>query len=223
MLKAINKKTVSLVIASLLSLGLAASANASCGGIYVGGDIGWSDVHQGNFAALSTTALTTASSKSNSDTGLAGRVFGGYQFTQNLAAEMGYTRFHNATSKSSVTNIGITQSTNGTIKEDAVDLVGKAILPLQNGFSLYGKLGVAYLRGENTTKVTTSVPGNGSTTVSVKQNAHKVLPTFGVGAGYDITQNLTADVSYMRIQKTGNSSNLKSTDFVGAGLTYSFG
>lgn len=222
MLKTFTKKHVLSAIAiSMLGCGMLTAANATCTpGAYVGGQLGWGDIHQGNFA---TPTIGTTTHDNFKDTGLAGRVFGGYQFNQNLAAEAGYTKFHNATANATTTVAGIgTVTTNGTIKTDAFDIVGKGILPLQNGFSVYGKLGAAYLRETGHINVTRTV-GNASVSASASADAHKVLPTFGAGGTYDITQNLAADVSWMHIQMVGSSSKLANTDFVGAGLTYKFG
>lgn len=204
----LKKKNV-IALATVASLFIGVAANAAVNGPYIGGTIGWGDTHQGGFADVGPGI-----GSSSKDTGLAGRIDGGYLFTENFAAELGYTRFHNSTAKAYSSAF----ATNGTIKEDAFDLVGKAILPLSDCFNLYGKLGAAYLRANGT--VTGSSAG---TAVRVSENAHKVYPTFGLGAGYNINKNITADVSWNRIQKVGNNNNLPSTDLVGVGLSYNFG
>lgn len=234
MLKTLKKKHIlSAVIVSIVC-GVVTTANATCNpGVYVGGQLGWGSVHQGNFAEPTVAVGNVANNGDSKDTGLAGRVFGGYQFNQNFAAELGYTKFHNATANETTSStttpvFGAPFTTNstasGTVKTDAFDIVGKGIIPLQNGFSIYGKLGAAYLRtsGNVNTTVTNTGGFNNTTTTTTNLDAHKVLPTFGAGASYDITQNLAADVSWMRIQKVGNTK-LNNTDFVGAGLTYKFG
>lgn len=108
--------------------------------------------------------------------------------------------------------------------------MGKAILPLQNGFNLYAKLGAAYLI--NTAQMSATVNSNvnndgetfsDTTQFSEKDYAARILPTFGLGASYDISQKMSADLSWSHIQKTGHSSLINNVDFVGLGLTYHLG
>lgn len=221
-LKTLKKCILPMVCVSAAAFAL--NANAECAGPYVGGQLGWGNIHQNGFDSIPAVpgGLGTVSNSSK-DSGLAGRVFGGYQFTQNFAAEMGYTKFKNMTAKMVATDaLNNSLTLNGTVKTDAVDLVGKFILPLQNGFQVYAKAGAAYLREQASVDSTVAVGGL-SATAKGSKTEHKVLPTFGVGAGYEVAKNLVADVSWNRIQKVGNSSNLNSTDFVGVGLTYNFG
>ncbi|SRR5579883_96101 len=215
-----KKKILTAAVATLAATGLAA-AHAAVNGAYVGGILGYGNVHEGNTSSTDVTeiepGLTGTSNFSSNDRGIAGQIFGGYQFTQNFAAELGVTKFSNATQKVTGSVAGVALPTiKGTVKTSAVDLVAKGMLPLQNGFGLYGKLGVAYLMASADVKA----EGLGSASAS----QHNLYPTFGVGASYDINQNLVADVSWNRIQKVGSSnSNLPSTDLFGAGLSYHFG
>lgn len=214
----LNKKILLGVATVGLSALVAVNASAALPGAYVGGTLGWGDVHQGGFPA---PAFDTKSD----DTGIAGRLFGGYQFDDTWGAELGWSRFSNATAKGklvrgfgpfySVTNLS------GTIKTDAFDLVGKATLPIQDGFSVYGKAGIAYLyqRADVSISGGALVP---SGVLKGSDNEHRIFPTFTVGTSYDITPNVVADLSWNRIQKVG-SSDLSSTDLVGVGLSYSFG
>lgn len=217
-LKTLKKCILPMVCVSAAAFAL--NANAECAGPYVGGQLGWGTIHQSGFDSITAVpgGLGTVSN-SSTDSGLAGRVFGGYQFTQNFAAEMGYTKFKNMTAKMVATDALNNSATfKSTVKTDAIDLVGKFILPLQNGFQIYAKAGAAYLHEQASNEIPTTV-----VTTKAPKSQHKVLPTFGVGAGYELAKNLVADVSWNRIQKVGNSSNLNSTDFVGVGLTYNFG
>jgi opacity protein-like surface antigen len=203
----LNKK---IVFSTVASLSLLAATNSIAGepGVYLGAQAGYGDVHT-----------------FSKDSGLAGRLFAGYQFDTNWAAEMGWTKFTTATQNSTVTklvpvNIGLVNvnvpvklPVKQNVKTDAVDLVAKGILPVGNNFNLYGKAGVAYLLARE--DVTTG-------RAHAHHNQNNVLPTFGVGATYDFTPNVAGDVSYNRIQKVGNS-NVNSTDYVGVGLIYSIG
>lgn len=200
------KKPV-LTLAMLSGLLITTGAQAAGEGAYVGGELGYGNIYQPK-----ASAGLSSSGKSG---GIAGRIFGGYQFSDYFGTELGFTKFSNATIK-------FTQGTltgNGTIKSYAVDAVLKGIVPFQNGFNLFGKLGAAYL-DESSNNVT--VTGAGGVSGTGSGSTDKVLPTFGLGAGYDINQNFTTDLSWLRIQATGNT-NLQSTDLITAGLIYNFG
>jgi len=237
----LNKKTMLGVVAVSLSTIVAANAIAATPGVYVGGQLGAGNVHQdSSYTVTVPNKHYVSTNLKNSDSkawGLAGRIFAGYQFDQNFGAELGYMKFSDATSKSTDTYkdnsasrksmIALLPSTDvaiqNTTKTSAVDLVGKAIYPVGNGFNLYAKAGVAYVMQKNDFSAKSSKNVPGFKVAGGNKDENKFMPTFGVGASYDISPNAAVDVSYSRIQKVGSSSKINSTDFVGAGLTYSFG
>ncbi len=190
-----------LLVATVVGATLLATspmANAALPGFYLGGQAGWGSTHY--------TSDDLATNDYDND-GIAGRLFTGYQFNQNWAAELGYTKFSN-------TKANYGYGFHQTIKEDAIDLVAKGIMPLQNGFGVYGKAGVAYVKADG------SDDFNGATFANLSE--HKVYPTFGAGVSYDITQNVPVDISWNRIQKMGNGD-IESTDFFALGIAYNFG
>jgi hypothetical protein len=200
-----RKQILMSVVSGFAGLFITATASAAVEGPYIGGALGWGDVHQTDFVNKANTA-------SGLNSGLAGRVFAGLQFQPNIAAEMGYSKFRDAKFNSSTTsNAGLTtEAYNATIKSYAVDLVAKIIVPLQNGFNISNE--VDTITG---TTVTT-------TTSSQSMTLHKVLPTYGLGASFNVNKNVSTDISWMHIQKVGNT-NLQNTDLVGLGLTYTIG
>jgi len=232
-----NKKNVlCAIIAGLAGLWVATNASATGIGAYVGGQLGDGFTHQGGISisdmnrdlgALMAVSNNHILSNTARDSGLAGRLFGGYQFSPNWAAELGYTKFSNATadrvfsSTSTTTPLHPNIDSHSTIKTYAVDLVGKGILPLPHNFSLYGKLGVAYLSEiENQTGSTTI---SGVSSVATFHNSeHKIYPTYGVGVSYDVTQNIATDLSWTRIQRVNGDRYLSNTDLLGLGLSYHF-
>ncbi len=199
-----------LVIATLAGAGLlvASTANAALPGFYVGGQAGWADMNYSK-----TSGITDGATSLDTD-GVAGRLFAGYQFDQNWAAEFGYTKFSNVKAKFDYPYFTGTQ----TLKEHAFDLVAKGILPLQNGFNMYGKLGAALISMDPSGSATV----DGVTASGTGDTQNKVYPTFGVGVSYDITPNVPVDISWNRIQKTGGG-NIQSTNFFSAGIAYNFG
>lgn len=218
------------VLAGLMT----ASAHAALPGTYAGATLGWGTVHQGNFANPSfvTVLLGGANKQSGgfNDSGAAGRIFGGYQFNQHWAVEMGYSRFSNATANSQYTStslFGATQyyNTHGTIKTQALDLVGIGILPLTNGFNFYGKLGFAYenVKQDLSSTVTTN---NVPAVYTNNKNNGGFYPTLGLGISYDLTPHLVADLSWNHIQTLqmlNNIDDMSTTDMLGIGLAYHFG
>lgn len=204
-----NKKIIAIAI---LGLATVATSYAAPQSPYVGLQLGYGNVHQNDNLI-----------NGGKSTGLAGRVFAGYQFDDTWSAEMGWTRFHNATASDTIAVPGLYSVTGKeTIKTNAIDLVVKGSYPVANQVKVYGKLGAAYVMSRANLNVTGNAYGmNVNESYNDKQN--KVLPTAGVGVSYEINNNVSADISYNRIQKVGNSKLINSTDFVGAGLTYSFG
>ncbi len=228
--------SVSVAFATLATIGMCSQAHAAAPGFYLGGQVGWGDVHQSGISASDLANdfyLPFASfSSSSKDTGIAGRAFVGYQFNPYFATEFGYTQFSNMTTRASgvsvttptfapFTVIGINAS--GKVKTHAFDLVGKGILPLSNGFSLYAKAGAALITSQASESETLTIMGLPGTIASASQTTNKIYPTFGAGVSYDITSHLVTDLSYNRIQKVGSSDAVASTDFVGLGLAYHFG
>ncbi|MES2217038.1 MAG: outer membrane beta-barrel protein [Pseudomonadota bacterium] len=211
-----RKQILMSMVTGFAGLLITATANAALVGPYIGGALGWGDIHQTDIYNIKDN-----DNFKSKDDGLAGRVFGGIQFHPNVAAEMGYTKFTNATASSSISDTGFAESSDLTIKSYAVDLVAKLTLPLQNNFSLFAKGGAAYLNEQLTE---TNTETNLGVTTATQYNAtdHKVFPTFGLGASYELNKNVTTDISWMHIQKVGDS-NLRNTDFVGLGLTYTIG
>jgi opacity protein-like surface antigen len=235
----LNKKIMLGVAALSLSSIVAVNSYAAVPGFYLGGQLGYGNVHQANISNSDLNSITASALNSNNfsvssfsnsghDSGLAGRLFAGYQINSNWAGELGWTKFSNMNTKASSTaldkNTGntVSSSASGSIKTDAIDLVAKGIYPVQNNVNVYGKLGVAYLMSRanasaSVTEAGSTVSGSGS------NNEHKFYPTFGVGASYEFTQNVAADLSYNRIQKVGGSKSMASTDLVSLGLIYSIG
>jgi len=190
-----NKKHIlCLTVASIAGLILATNASATAPGAYVGGQLGYGNTH----------IFQDETGGGTHDTGLAGRGFVGFQFNPNIAVEGGYTRFKKAT----------VNGVSGGISASAVDLVAKGIIPLENNFSIFGKLGAAELYEH------LNITAMG---VNFSKTEHKLYPTASLGVNYDITPQVSTDLSWTRIQKIGHSSDINSTDFFGLGLAYHFG
>ncbi len=197
-----NKFLIGVILAGLASAGTGV-ANATLPGYFVGGQLGWSDTH---FGASDLRKAGNFTSASIDDSGLAGRVFTGYQLDQNYGLELGYTRFATA-SVTKATSSSSGNSVNGHIHEYAIDALGTASLPMGNGFSVGGGLGLAYIKTH----------GNSN----IISNQSRFNPEIAVKAAYDVTANTNVFAGWNRIQKVGGS--IPSTDLISAGIQYNFG
>lgn len=191
-----KKSLTSAVLTGVAILGLSSIAYADLPGYYVTGQLGQSNSEFG----------------AGDHIGLAGGLFGGFQFTPYIAAELGYVQFHSTHFNSTpvIVGPGVTiPGTSGSIKQQAGEGDLKFILPLPCGFNLFAKGGLAY--------VDTSGTVSGIGFVGSSQDWR---PLYGAGASYDLTPNVTADVSWTRIQ---NNNNIPSINFTAVGLSYYFG
>jgi hypothetical protein len=230
-------------------------------GFYVGWQLGWGTNQQPGiprtvFNNLEFTPLGGSESltpdyvsvfgdtysDSYKNNGVAGRLFGGYQFNRYFATEVGYTKFSTSTVSAQALGLdGVVEEqidslyTNNSIKTYAVDWIIKGILPLKNGLSITGTLGAAYLN-ESATYNGTYILGSQDYVVSYGQIVSRVFPTFGFGFSYDINKYLAVDLTYGHIQKVGVATaaasangviyntnlTLQNTDYAGLGFSYHF-
>jgi hypothetical protein len=212
-------KKSTIVAAVIFTTGLFAVTNASAGmnGPYFGGDIGEGFLHQEKVSGLTTS--------SSSSTGIAGRGFGGFQFSDYFSLETGYTKYSNISIKGYSANLF---NANTTFDSYAIDVVIRAAMQMGGGFSIYGKIGPAFLKEISTTT------GN-YTNLALAENPvligatyrgiitdSKVFPEVGIGAMYDLSTNFVADITWMHIQRIGDN-NMRNADFAGVGLTYNMG
>lgn len=227
------KKVLSTTVLSVSVLG-AMAANAAAPGVYVTGQVGYANAHMGSKTKVSDVLGEYAQyvdpavqNKNLSDNGLAGRIAIGYQFNQNFAVEAGYLQLGE-----SKVNLGAVHLPNGQgvsegtlkLQQNAIDLVGKGIIPVSNNVNVYGKLGIAYVT--TNVQVSLDTPGEPSINVDLNNNAnvakHKWAPEAAIGVSYDITPNVSVDTSWTHIQPLGNNKP-GNIDFVAVGLGYNFG
>lgn len=117
-LKAIMNRTSPLpfVITTVL---LAASACAHADGFYAGANLGGPDWHD------------SVAGVGGHGSGLSGRLYGGYAFTPHYALELG------------IMDLGHIRDDNGKVKAYGGSLDGVGTLPLDDRWSLLGRVGVA--------------------------------------------------------------------------------
>lgn len=164
-----------LILGMALVLASAAAA-AQDKGFYAGGAIGQTKAK--DFCdGLGGTGISC------DDTDQAWKVFGGYQFTRNFAAEFGYI------------DAGSVTASFGTLREEieatAFELVGVGILPVVDKFSVYGKLGLYRAEIEDRTNFGFSAD---ETNTDI---------TFGFGVRYDFGGRFAVRAQWQRYQDVG--------------------
>jgi len=205
------------VIAFFTPAALAADA-----GWYIGGSAGRSkvDVDEAQLDSLAPGSSITSHEK---DTGL--KVFGGYQFTKNLALEAAYIDFggFNATQTVSTGTVQVKFEPRGW------NIAGVAILPINQSFSLFGKLGA--LNWSLDYKCTTA-SGSFSCLSPSNRSASGTDLSFAAGLSYVITRQLNLRVEYERFKDVGDRNATRGTDngktgqsdidLLGVGIQYRF-
>lgn len=126
----------------------------------------------------------------------------GYQFNKNLATEVQFTGFGKAT-----------DVLGNTVKGDALSMSVVGMWPLTDSLELLGKLGVA------SAKTTSSV-------AATNLGATRTAATYGLGAQYNVSQNLGLRLSWDRYGvATANAAGVKTNgnaNVMTVGAVYKF-
>jgi OOP family OmpA-OmpF porin len=195
-----------------------AGAAQDVSGPYVGADLGrgmLSDAAGSIDGALSGQGIAASSSLKRHATSY--KVDLGYQFNPYFAVEGNYVdlgRYHVASAAAAPA----ADTLDGHYKADGLALVGVGIVPLDNGFSLYGKAGA--IRSTARLQLASQT---GTVGVADVDSSRTGL-TYGVGAGYDITKNVTARLELDRYNRIGNDTGTGTADVnvVTIGAAYRF-
>lgn len=199
-MKAIKSILVTAIILSTCSTAFAASnwiATEEKQGVIFGGQ----------FGAVSQKPPEGASIKHSLIDAIlpaAWRVYTGYQFNKNIAAELGYSLFENDSSAGTAT-FGPDH-----YKLSATDLAVKLILPVNKYFNVYAKPGVALVHQDVFNQLLTS-----DTAPLINSKVNRLTPEIGAGAGLEIIKNVAMDVSYNHIFGSGI---VNSIDFAAVGI-----
>jgi len=164
-------------------------------GAYIGGALGQVTHVDG------CDGVPSGISCDDSDTGW--KIFGGYQFNPNFAVELAYS------------DLGETRLSDpfdsATIRPKAWEVVAVGTFPVQQRFSLYGKLG--FYRA--TTKL--------DTTFGITDEDSNTDLTFALGARYDINRNLALRGEWQRYADVGGDDlGTSDIDLFSIGLIWKF-
>jgi opacity protein-like surface antigen len=113
--------------------------------------------------------------------GFAGRVYFGYDFHKNIAIEAGYSYLFN---KPSAIMEESDEHFNLCGNTWAIDLMGVVKINIVEAFGLFTKLGINYLQTNHGDQDFDEV--------------HNFNVAYGAGFFYDITKNISVDVSWLR-------------------------
>lgn len=204
-----NKKVLFIALSTVLGM---TSAQAADTEFYVGGSFGQSKAADFNGsdvdAALSSLGITAHTTTDDTDTGW--KAFAGYRIMKYLAVEGAYTNLGEITAKT-IATAPVAGTANTKIENEAWTISAVGILPLNDKFSLFARLGL------NVWNMDVSASGTGSGTTSVSSKDNGTNAVYGVGAGYSLTPNLNLRAEWERYDFGGDN-----IDFFSAGLAWVF-
>lgn len=190
----------------------ATSVQAADTGFYIGGSFGQSkvsdfsssDVNSG-LASLGINATSTTDDK---DTGW--KAFAGYRIMKYLAVEGAYANLGEV-SANIISTAPVAGTANVQLENEAWTISALGILPLNDKFSLFGRLGLNVWNID----VSASGTGSGGATYSGSDDGTGVV--YGLGAAFHLTPNLNLRAEWERYDFDGDD-----LDFMSVGLGWSF-
>ena len=210
---------------TILSLGLVGSAVfnlplavADTAGWYIGGNLGKAEanIDDADIATQLRSTGATSVSISEDDRDTAFKLFGGYQYSKNMAVEAGY--FDLGEFGYTATTVP-TGALTGQAKINGVSLDLVGMHPLSEKFSVFGRIGLNYAQTEDsfTNTGTVPVPANPG------PNKNDLSYKYGAGLQYDFSETLGARAEVERYRIDDAVGNKGDIDLLSVGLVYRFG
>jgi len=206
----------SLFLLTLISAAYAGMASAQDQHFYAGLSIGRSsadvteisrqDILNSGFTSLS--AFQNGSSKSDT----AWKLYGGYRFNPNIAAEFFYANLgkfsRNADgSGATATSPSVNFSLNSELKITGFGVAALLGAPLSEQWNVFAKPGLLYWDAKRTS--TTTAAG---TTQSGSVSKSGTSPSFGLGTSYAFTDKLSARLEWERYFDVGDKNTTDKSD-----------
>lgn len=191
------KKLFLTLIASAATAGAAQAQTTTAARTYIGVGVASAD-HDYSVGSVGGTNLNSDGWKASA------KVFGGYEFTQNLGVEAGYTDLRSSDFSYTRNGKGVNGYSNGY----GAYVAGKYNMPLNDKFSAYGKLGVAYSKRK--------VEANDGLHI----NEHNTGAYAALGVEYRLNQKVALIGEYERYGKSKDFG--AKPDVVTVGVKYSF-
>ena len=145
-------------------------------------------------------------------TDLGFKLTGGFTVIPNFAVEMSYVDLGESAFDTSTTTASMT--------ETGIAAYGIGIYPV-DAFSLFAKAGVSSLK----TKLSGPMPIFSSVSSSTTQTSTDTNFAWGIGAGYEFTQNISANLEWERYKGEFSDLGLSEShyvDLISIGARYSF-
>ena len=139
------------------------------------------------------TGLAGTGVTSCDDTDTAARIFGGYKFNQNIAAEVGYSDLGKAKLSGIVLGLPASAEWKGTVW----DFSAVGILPINQQFSVFGRLGLTAWSVDLNVTVA-GLPGSAS--------ASGTDTTYGLGVQWDINNQFGLRGEWQQFQSLGDDN-----------------
>jgi OOP family OmpA-OmpF porin len=184
------------VLFSVLSLGSAPASSQDAGG-YVGFNFGQSKVTD-----FDCTGATTCDDK---DTAFS--IFGGYQFNRNFAVEFAYTDLGQTSASA--------PGASARFEVSGIEVTGVGIIPINQDFSLYGKLGI-FLWDLDVAATLGPLSG------TLSEDGTDL--TYAIGFRYSFAKNLALQAQWQRYKDIGDSATTGQSDVdaISLGLLFRF-
>lgn len=186
------------------------TAHATGPGFYLGAQAGVTNLNNTAQTVQTGVASPATQTVTPSNTGIGERFYLGVGINKYAAAELGYTHYAPSTYKTSPSTIVNTPA----IRENGVDLTGKAMYPIKS-FAVFGKLGAIMVSKSYSGSLQPISPSEPR--LAATNNFH---PLIGLGVDYALTQNWVAELSWTRALKGGNG--FENADFTSLGISYHF-
>jgi OOP family OmpA-OmpF porin len=191
------KKLIFALIAGATAMGAAQAQTANTAPhAYVGVGIASAD-HQ--YSLPGATNVDSDGFKAS------GKLFGGYDFNQTWGVEAGYTDFRKSHANYSLNGVPGSAESDG----HSFYLAGKAMAPINDQFSVYGKLGAAWNKSTLT-----------ATDTTLNRDLSKTELYGGVGVQYNLNQQVALTAEYERYGKSKDFG--AKADVWTVGAKYSF-
>lgn len=181
-------------------------SNLYAHGIYLGAQIGRTDLHNANaFTQTIGGAIADSMLFGIERIGLGAYV--GYRYNDYFGAEVNYHQLANMDETG-----GVNDARNHT-RVFSADLLAKGSLPLSKYFSPFAKAGISYVYQDI---LSTWDAGD---TLRYKSKTGRVMPAIAIGADVHFTKSWAIDASWTHWFKNGP---IKDIDFPAIGVSYTF-
>jgi OOP family OmpA-OmpF porin len=182
--------------------GALAQQRAAGAGWYGGLSVGSSQIRMNDNMLPVGGATASSLAKDESSTGF--KLFGGYRYNPNFALEGGYTDLGKFDARRDVT-APVVGSISRNMRMSGFDLAAVGIIPMQSGFSLFGKIGAMYTMTRSSVSIGGALlPAPGFTEMNPRRSEWN--PKFGLGAGYDFSNGMGLRLEYERVSNVGDAA-----------------